>query len=110
MKKLFLALLMALSIAVSISAKTFSATGCTADHKAVSLGIDIKDDTLAAIRAGITAAFAKTAAAMSYEVLLSSEGFMAFVNSLSEEEYNAIDSLSGPPEITGECKQATVRR
>ena len=100
MKRLFLTLaLFAALLTTTVSAKDIVVSGCTKDQKAVVLTIDVKDETSDAVAADIRQVFASTARSLTAAVLLSQEGFVAFINGLTEEDYDAIQEIAGPQSL-----------
>lgn len=104
MKKTLIAFLFVLLTTFPLLAKDFNITACTADQKKVVLTIDLVDGTAPAIAADIKGAFQAVASRLDVETLLSGEGFRAFIQNLTEEDYNAIQGIAGPPVVDGSCK------
>lgn len=105
MKRLFLALALAVSLATVAYAKEFTFNGCTTDEKAVALVVDLVDITDHPVAEHVAVAFSEAAKLLSAEELQSEIGFYAFVGGLDETDLAAINGISGPPQVVGECKQ-----
>ena len=106
MKKLIAVLAIAILLAVPTFAKEVNIHACTADSKAAVLTVDINDSAEPVVVAGIAKAFIITARALKVDVLLSGEGFRMFIQSLTQDEYDAVNGIQGPPVIGASCKVA----
>jgi hypothetical protein len=104
MKKFVLALVFALVASVAMAA-THQIQACTTDHKAATLTVDITDGSSDAIVANVIEAFTKAANTNTAEKLVSEDGFMSFVQGLTEEAWEAL-TVTAPPSITDapQCK------
>lgn len=104
MKKFVLAIVFALMASVAM-AGTYQIQGCTKDHKAATLTVDITDGSSDAIINTVKTAFIKAAAKNTVDSLLEGEGFNDFVMGLTEEAWEAL-TLTGPPTISDapQCK------
>lgn len=106
MKKFVIASFLCL-LASPVLAKDIDFKGCTSDHKAVVLKLDINDNIAAdhkEIIADIQKVFAAVAAKFSVEDLQDHDGFVAFVGGLSDDDQASIEHFYGPPQVSGECK------
>jgi hypothetical protein len=106
MKRTLVAFIVALFVATGAIAGTLTSVACTADHKSASLTLLTVDGTSKVIEDEIKAAFQKTATSLSADELVGPDGFDAFISKLSEEDFEAISELTGPPTIGGACKGA----
>lgn len=105
MKRLFLALALSVALATAAYAKEFTFVGCTTDEQAVAVTIDFVDITNHPVQEHLAVAFSEAAKLLSAEELQSELGFYAFVGGLDETDISAINGISGPPVVTGACKQ-----
>ena len=83
-------------------AKDVSYTACTADQLTATLSVVLNDVALAdqpGIEQRIGIAFTRVAGSLTAEVLVSAEGYQAFVNQLAADAVAAMVIL-GPPAIT----------
>lgn len=103
MKRTLIAFIVALTLATSAFAKDFNIIACTADHQKAVLTLDIQDSTPKDVQAVIRAAFVNAAKDLKADVLTTGEGFRAFANNLTEEAWDAIIGIQGPPVIDGTC-------
>lgn len=109
MKRILITLVLLSVLGASALAFSASLSGCTRDSKAVTLAIGISDDATADVIRGIKEAFASVAASLPANVLVTGAGFQAFADALTDEEKEAIESLSGPPVVSGSCSRAQAQ-
>ncbi len=103
MRALVVTLMLVLLTAAGALARDFNIAACTSDNRVALLTVDIQEDASQDIQAEIKAAFVKTAQALTAEALVSGDGFRQFVENLSEEDYEAIRGVNGPPVIGESC-------
>mgnify|MGYP001577031421 FL=1 len=102
MKSLVSALVLIGLLSTTVLAKDVDYVACTADHLTAVLSVVLSDVALAdqpGIEQRIGLAFRRTAASLPAEVLVSAEGYQAFVNQLAADAVAAMQIL-GPPAIT----------
>lgn len=106
MSRLFLAAFVALSLSVTALAKEFTLTGCTTDKQSVSLAVDVNEDLAAKhpVVLHLSQSFSAAAASLTAANLLSEVGFAAFIGGIDDQDFKAINAISGPPVVTGSCK------
>lgn len=95
LRSVVLASLMVL-LSSSVFAKDLVSFACTQDTKVMGISLDVADNASIATMTGIVKAFEKTAASMSAEDLASFKGWQAFRAALSDEEFNALNSVTRP--------------
>lgn len=108
MKRLLLALTLAVGLTVPAFAAEILLGGCTLDNRGVTLVIEV-DDALAIehpVVAHTRAAFSKAASSMTAEDFVQTAGFRAFGANLDEFDKEAITRIAGIPKVEGICKLA----
>ena len=105
MTRLFLAFVLALSLAVPAFAKEVLLGGCTSDGQVVLSVVDLNDDALAShpVEEHVLAAYFNAAAKLTAAEFREAAGFTAFVEGLDESDVAAITSVT-QPEVAGTCK------
>jgi len=105
MTRLFVALVLSLSLATAAYAAQFTVVGCTQDKQIVSTEVDVNDSLAAAhpVVEHIKTAFAAAAAQLTATAFKSETGFFAFVSGLDDTDIAAINTLN-LPSVTGTCQ------
>lgn len=105
MKSILIAFVVALTMGASLLAKDLTFTACTADQKIAELTVTLVDDASTSTEVNVRTAFVNAAKGLTAEALQARDGFVAFKAGLSAADWDAIVSLSGPPDIVaGSCK------
>lgn len=105
--KIVIGTVLALLLSVTAFAKDVVYTACTADTKAVQLAVTLNDDVIAqdnAVIAHVGKAFSTAATQLTAEALMGREGFIVFINELSDVDRLAITGITAPTVIEGSCK------
>ena len=102
MKKALLVAMMLAATCGLVEAASHSLKACTKDSVKVELVANFEGETDAVVK-DVQAKFAAVAKSVSYEVLVSNEGYEAFISSLSSEDLDALQGFDGAPVNVGAC-------
>ena len=106
MKKLLIALtLVVLTSASALAQDILEFAGCTKDHAAVAIKVQLDEHASKQVVADISKAFKDAAAILGAEDLQAYDpGYLTFASKLSEEDKDAILQIKRP-EVIGHCEE-----
>jgi hypothetical protein len=103
MRRILIAVVLALTFAVTAFAAPIPIISCTTDSHSVKLVVDVNEKATKQVLKNIQKAFDNAAAQLKAEELLQYQGYVVFASGLSDADKEAIDSLIRPV-VVGECK------
>lgn len=106
MKRIVLALALAIGLAAPAIAANLDYTACTLDHVWSALSLEMAPDTPTDVRDHIAQVFKDAAKQMTEADLEDTPGYVAFINGLSETDEDYIVAINRKPHAIGQCAAA----